>query len=114
MIKAQTCGSKTLSSSIGLMLAQEIKNLYPDYDIKQIATILGAHIIYEKPIEMGSVIRISEYRKKHSQIVIFHKEYEQEAIAHELFHHLEKIRKIKLSRKESEVETEKFVSLLVC
>ncbi len=58
--------------------------------IKEKALEYGLSIIYENPIDSFNKKRISEYRPKTKEIVIFHKEFEEQAIAHELFHHLNK------------------------
>ena len=98
--------------TLGYKWAKELRLSYPKHDVKEIAQALGAEILYEKPVEMVQVSRISEYRVKTKQIVIFYREFERTAIAHELFHHLEKIRDVKLKGPEAETQAEIFSSHL--
>lgn len=83
-------------------------------DPKDIAIRMGLKIIYEKPIENDCFLRISEYRKKTKQIVVFYSEFEKEAIAHELFHHLENILNLKLKKTRSEELAERFADIISC
>lgn len=84
-------------------LIKEVRLKYPGNDPFEIASELGLKIIYEKPVPIGSAKRISELRPKTGEIVVFHKEHEQEAIAHELFHYFESIKKIKASEKNARI-----------
>lgn len=99
-------------SGIGEEFAREIRLKFPKKSVKDIAGALGADIVYEQPVTMYPLMRISEYRPSRSQIVVFYRELEHSAIAHELFHHLEKIKKIGLSRGDSEKQAEIFSSLI--
>ena len=107
MNRERTCGSE-----IAEELANEIKLKFPKKKVHDIARALGADVVYEKPVEMYPLKRISEYRPKNSQIVVFYREYERMAVAHELFHHLVKIRKIEVPGHEQEKQAEIFSNLI--
>lgn len=81
---------------------------------KVIASKLGIEIIYEPPLKIKGFCRISEYRKKTKQIVIFYPEYENKAIAHEIFHHVEHMLDLKLKRTKSEEFAERFAHIISC
>ena len=111
MTKKRTCADKN-GPGLGEKWAKEITKLYPGENVINIAKDLGAEIVYEKPVEMGPLVRLSEYRGKFSQIVVFFREVEHTAVAHELFHHLEKVRSSGLSAGQSEEEARKFAEQL--
>lgn len=104
--------AKNTFSGIGKELAGEIKRLFPGKSPKEIATGLGVEIIYEKPVRSQELVRLSEYRQKKKQIAVFFREVEHTAIAHELFHHLEKTRGLKLTSELSEREATAFAEVL--
>lgn len=107
MTKKQACADKSVPD-LGAKWAKEIIGLYPGKNIIDIAKDMGAEVIYEKPVRSDDLVRFSEYRKRFGQIVVFFREVERAAVAHELFHHLEKVRSADLSLKQSEVEARKF------
>lgn len=111
MNKKRTCAKKDVPG-IGEELAAEIKRLFPGKSPKEIAYGLGVEVIYEKPVESRELVRLSEYRQKQKQIAVFFREVEHTAIAHELFHHLEKTRGLKLTSELSEKEARAFAEVL--
>lgn len=111
MNRKRTCAKKTVPG-IGKQLAGEIKRLFPGGSPKEIAAGLGVEIIYEKPVESRNLVRLSEYREKQKQIAVFFREVEHTAIAHELFHHLEKTRGLNLTKSISEKEAMIFAEVL--
>jgi len=111
MNRKQTC-AKSSFSGVGEQLAGEIKRLFPKKSPKEIAAGLGVEIIYEKPVRSLDLVRLSEYREKQKQIAVFFREVEHTAIAHELFHYLEKTRGLKLTKELSEKEAMKFAEVL--
>ena len=99
-------------AGLGRKLAAEMKDLFPGKGPKEIASRLGIEIIYEKPVVSRQLVRLSEYRKKQKQIAVFFREVEHTAIAHELVHHLESARGIRLDRDASEKEAKAFAEVL--
>ncbi len=93
-------------------LAGEIKRLFPGKTPKEVALRLGVEIVYEKPVRSSDRVRLSEYRGKQKQIAVFFREVEHTAIAHELFHHIEKTKGLKMAREISEREAENFARIL--
>ena len=84
---------------------------HPGKDIYSIVGDYGLTIHFEQPISGNPHIRrISEYRPKSKSIVIFFRENEAEAVAHELFHHLETLCDFSLSKQESELNAKDFAS----
>lgn len=88
----------------------QIKFQYNTSSTREIAQKMGIEIIYEPPLKIKGFCRISEYRKKTKQIVIFYPEYENKAIAHEIFHHIENTCNFRLKRRKSEEFAEVFAS----
>lgn len=107
MLKLDSC------SNIGRILAKEVLKKHYGKSIKEIISSFDINIVYEKPLNCRFLKRISEYRPKKSQICIFHKEKELPALAHELFHFLERKNGIKLSKNESEKQAKNFVKALI-
>jgi hypothetical protein len=114
MNRKPDCGNKTDGAfpGIGKELAAEIKRLFPGKGPKEIASGLGVEVVYEKPVRSRELVRLSEYRAKQKQIAVFFREVEHTAIAHELFHHLESARGLKLGRDVSEREAKAFAEVL--
>ncbi len=104
MNRKRTC----VERGMGQELAEEVKRLFPGKTPKEIAAGLGIEIVYERPVDSSDLIRLSEYRDKKKQIAVFFREVEHTAIAHELFHHMESAKGLKMSRSLSEKEAEKF------
>jgi len=92
-------------------MAGEIKRLFPGKSPKEIASGMGVEVIYEKPVKSQDLVRLSEYRQKQKQIAVFFREVEHTAIAHELFHHLEKTRGLSLTKELSEKEAKAFAEV---
>lgn len=93
--------------------AEEIRSVFPGRTPREIAINSGLKIVHEKPVLMNGRKRISEYRPKTKEIVIFFKEHEDEAIAHELFHYLEDAKSLRPDRKRSEEQARVFAKSLL-
>jgi len=93
--------------------AEEIRSFYPDETPGEIALKEGLRISFEKPVDLAGRKRISEYRPKTKEIVIFYKEHEDEAIAHEIFHYMEEKKKLKPGRRSSEEQAGIFAKYLL-
>ena len=100
--------------AFGSSLALELKLDHPHLDLYSLLEYFGVTVDYEQPPADESYLkRISEYRPKSKKIVIFHRERETEAIAHELFHHLERLHSYSFSSKESEEHAAAFAKEMI-
>ncbi|MCX5749008.1 MAG: hypothetical protein NTZ10_02000 [Candidatus Saganbacteria bacterium] len=110
MNREPKCGD----SLSGALLADQIKSVYPEKTPAEIAEKLGLKVIFERPVNMGGVKRISEYRPKTKEIAVFYSEKKDEAVAHELFHYFEMANALRPGRnKISESEASIFAKNLI-